>query len=279
MGGILQVDTIQNNNTSTLITQTNATTITISRNGQTVSIPSGATLQTDTIQNTNSSALITQTNATTITIGTSGQTITIPSGVTFNTTSATVNLPSSIITGQTAETSVAGGDLVLIYDDSATALRKMTRTNFVAGVGGTNTPLISASHTSSVSIPNNTTTRLPLNGATFDTAGWYDSTNTRITVPSGTPSGKVLIVWQTTQSNNAGNNCGGFLFKNASVIQEDLMFYTGNNSEILTSGGGFITNYAAGDYFNIYAFTDGSGTFSSTAGTAYSFIHMFKLIE
>jgi hypothetical protein len=186
---------------------------------------------------------------------------------------------SNLITGATAETSIDGGDSVLIYDDSASALRKMTRTNFVAGVGGTNTPLISASHTSSVSIPNNTTTRLPLNSATFDASGWYDSTNTRITVPSGTASGKVLIIWQTTQSNNAGNNCGAFLFKNASAIQENLMFYTGNNSEILTSTGAFITSYAAGDYFNIYAFTDGSGTFSSSTGTGTSFLHMFKLVE
>ena len=45
------------------------------------------------------------------------------------------DIASSIITGQTAETSVAGGDLVLIYDDSASALRKMTRTNFVSGLG------------------------------------------------------------------------------------------------------------------------------------------------
>jgi len=42
MGGILQVDTIQNNNTSTLITQTNATTITIGTTGQTISLASGA---------------------------------------------------------------------------------------------------------------------------------------------------------------------------------------------------------------------------------------------
>ena len=45
------------------------------------------------------------------------------------------DVASSIITGQTAETSIAGGDSILIYDDSATALRKMTRTNFVAGLG------------------------------------------------------------------------------------------------------------------------------------------------
>ena len=43
---------------------------------------------------------------------------------------------SNLITGATAETSIAGGDSVLIYDDSASALRKMTRTNFVAGIGG-----------------------------------------------------------------------------------------------------------------------------------------------
>ena len=46
------------------------------------------------------------------------------------------DVASSIITGQTAETSIAGGDSILIYDDSATALRKMTRTNFVSGLGG-----------------------------------------------------------------------------------------------------------------------------------------------
>lgn len=43
---------------------------------------------------------------------------------------------SNLITGATAETSIAGGDSILIYDDSASALRKMTRTNFVSGLGG-----------------------------------------------------------------------------------------------------------------------------------------------
>jgi hypothetical protein len=53
-------------------------------------------LKVDTLQNLNSSTIITQTNATTLTLGTSGQTISIPSGVTFNTASATVTLPSTI---------------------------------------------------------------------------------------------------------------------------------------------------------------------------------------
>ena len=45
-------------------------------------------------------------------------------------------LDVSAINSQTAETSIAGGDEVLIYDTSASALRKMTRTNFVSGIGG-----------------------------------------------------------------------------------------------------------------------------------------------
>jgi hypothetical protein len=53
-------------------------------------------VKVDTLQNLNSSNLITQANATTITIGASGQTVTIPAGVTFNTASASVSLPTTI---------------------------------------------------------------------------------------------------------------------------------------------------------------------------------------
>lgn len=42
MAGILRTDTIQNSNTSTLITQTNSTTITIGTSGQTIALASGA---------------------------------------------------------------------------------------------------------------------------------------------------------------------------------------------------------------------------------------------
>jgi hypothetical protein len=47
-------------------------------------------------------------------------------------------LNSAAITGQTAETSVDDDDLVLIYDDSATALRKMTKSNFISGLATVN---------------------------------------------------------------------------------------------------------------------------------------------
>ena len=43
-------------------------------------------------------------------------------------------LSSGTITGQTVETAVADDDLVLIYDTSAAALRKMTKANFAPSV-------------------------------------------------------------------------------------------------------------------------------------------------
>ena len=43
-------------------------------------------------------------------------------------------LGTGAITGQTAETSVADDDLILIYDTSAAALRKMTKANFAPAV-------------------------------------------------------------------------------------------------------------------------------------------------
>lgn len=52
-------------------------------------------------------------------------------------TSPVINTPTAaIITSLTAETTIDDADIVMIYDNSATALRKMTKANFVAGIGG-----------------------------------------------------------------------------------------------------------------------------------------------
>jgi hypothetical protein len=67
----------------------------------------GGILQVDTIQNNNATTLITQTNSTTLTFGVSGQNIIIPSGVTFNTASATVNYPAGSITNAAVASNAA----------------------------------------------------------------------------------------------------------------------------------------------------------------------------
>jgi hypothetical protein len=61
------------------------------------------------------------------------------------------HLDPTVITGQTAETSIADDDLILISDTSASAaLKKMTKANFVSGLGGggyTQATAVSASGT------------------------------------------------------------------------------------------------------------------------------------
>ena len=46
------------------------------------------------------------------------------------------HLDVTAITGHSAETSIADGDFILIHDASASALKKMTKANFVDGIGG-----------------------------------------------------------------------------------------------------------------------------------------------
>jgi hypothetical protein len=97
----------------------------------------GGILQVDTIKNNNTSTLITQTNATTITVATSGQTIVVPSGVTFNASSASVNLPAinlatgvtgtlPLTNGGTGLTALGTAGQALVVNSGATALQYST---------------------------------------------------------------------------------------------------------------------------------------------------------
>ena len=89
----------------------------------------------------------------------------------------------TIITGQTAETSIATDDTILIHDTSASALRKMTRANFVSGIGGANTPAFFVTKDAAQSCSNNTVTQVTYQTEIVDTDSAFAS-NT-FTVPSG----------------------------------------------------------------------------------------------
>ena len=84
--------------------------------------------------------------------GSKSYTLTAPTSLIFNTAPAASDeiyvinptqvesiaragdISSGAITGQTAETSLAAGDVVLIHDASASALRKVTNTNLTKGL-------------------------------------------------------------------------------------------------------------------------------------------------
>ncbi len=93
-------------------------------------------------------------------------------------------LATTSITGQTAETSANDSDSLLIYDDSATALRKMTRANFLTGVGGTNSPYFYGVKASNQTINRGTLT--VINGFTSNELDSDSAFNGQtFTVPSG----------------------------------------------------------------------------------------------
>jgi hypothetical protein len=90
MTSTLRVNTLQNTNTSNIITQTNATTLTIGASGQTIAVASGATLLGGGISWTS-------------TVVTSALTVAVNTGYFVNTSSnaITVTLPASASVGNT----------------------------------------------------------------------------------------------------------------------------------------------------------------------------------
>ena len=90
---------------------------------------------------------------------------------------------ATAITGHTAETSIADGDTILIHDASASALRKMTKANFVSGIGGANTPAFFVKKSTNQSCSHNTVTQVVYQTEVVDTDSAFAS-NT-FTVPSG----------------------------------------------------------------------------------------------
>ena len=110
-------------------------------------------------------------------LGRALQTVNAPDGSISNS-----QVAPTIITGQTAETSIATDDTILIHDTSASALRKMTRANFVSGIGGTNTPAFFVRNSGDQSITSGTITKVTLPTEDLDTDNCFDnSTNYRFT--------------------------------------------------------------------------------------------------
>ena len=188
------------------------------------------------------------------------------------------DVASSIITGQTAETSIAGGDSVLIYDDSASALRKMTRTNFVAGIGGTNTPAFLAyKNTSTQSVSYQTTTKVLLQNEAFDTDSAFDSTtHYRFTVPSG-KAGKYLFTGGIEFSTSVTNPAIMFSVNGSATVNgaDTFLRFNGSGGAATYSK---IFSLSVGDYVEMNAFheTGGSANISADPRTYFA---GFKLIE
>ena len=179
---------------------------------------------------------------------------------------------SNLITGATAETSIAGGDSVLIYDDSASALRKMTRTNFV---GGGNTPAFYATASATQS-DFTTATEVKVNYAVeeIDTNSAFASS--RFTVPSG-QDGKYFIYGDLCWlAQGWAGQVILIIKKNGSQVAKTFGYKNNTENSIPQCSG--IFSLSAGDYVEIFAYHGSGSTRSSYPDVTYRF-YGYKLIE
>ena len=168
---------------------------------------------------------------------------------------------STVITGQTAETSIATDDLILLSDTSASgALRKMTRANFVSGIGGTNTPAFLIRQTSAQSFSNNTYTKVAFDTAVIDTDSGFDNSNDRWTVPTG-KGGKYLIAYQMMYSNASSFNINVHTRVNGAT--NSGFSYWGKNHYYDGLNNTSVMTLSAGDYIELWSKQASGGSVDS----------------
>ncbi len=185
----------------------------------------------------------------------------------------------TIITGQTAETSIATDDTILIHDTSASALRKMTRANFVSGVGGVNTPAFSAERSGDQTISNTTRTTILFNNEFYDSSSAYDTSTGKFTPQV---AGKYFVNANVQLNTNTNSNLSyAFIemYKNSSIITEDVHDNRANYGRKITCDVTAIVDMnGSSDFILIQAFI---AEVSSSAATVrdMSTFQAFRIIE
>ena len=121
-------------------------------------------------------------------------------------------------------------------------------------------------------------TTLPLQAAELATHSFHDTTNNRITVPSG-HSGYLFLSWNVRIDAVNGDNNAAYLRKNGSVIVEQNKYYTSAAAESISFSWSRVASYTAGDYFDLACFQDNptSTTRNAMAGAGNTFLSGFKI--
>ena len=206
-------------------------------------------------------------------------------GTPSDATVTNAKLAQDLITGETAETSIADADEVLIYDTSASALRKMTRSNFVSGVGGANTPAFFAQSTNTedgTDISDNTLTKLTMDTEVFDSDNTYSSDRFTPGV-----AGKYMITAKASAINMVDNSYVRLaIYKNGSIMESAngtaYGVYTSYYNPGTNSGAGAqtmtlnaIVDLDDDDYIELYGAKNDGG---NTGGLYDKYFGAFRII-
>jgi len=185
----------------------------------------------------------------------------------------------TIITGQTAETSIATDDTILIHDTSASALRKMTRANFVSGIGGTNTPAFAAYLNTSQSFSTGANTKINMTTEDWDTDGAYDAANSKFTIPSGA-AGKYRFLMGVRAGNTHTARMIVKLYKNGGTqfIQAENRWSIGSGTTFISVNLAADIDCSVGDYFEPYVYMENNAGLHGVSSERHTFWSASKLI-
>ena len=186
-------------------------------------------------------------------------------------------LDPTVITGQTAETSIATDDLILLSDTSASgALKKMTRANFVSGIGGANTPaFLATAGSTSQTISNTTFTKINFGTEILDTDSAYDTSASTFTIPSG--KGGVYIFYHNMRMplGNTEERTHMINVDGSDVLYSGTQFYPGNDAPFYSTYTTML-NLSAGDVCYLNTYVTSTGTRTTNAN--YTYFGGYKLI-
>jgi hypothetical protein len=225
----------------------------------------------DLILNTNSG---TDSGSITIADGANGAITVAPNG-TGKVVISGANVDTTFVTGATAETSIAGGDSLLIFDDSASALRKMTRTNFVSGLN--NAPAFMAHNNGSTTQSCATATTVEVTNFTtemFDSDSAFNTSTGRFTPQV---AGKYFFTASIYGiGGGAVNFCFMIIGKNnsTSLNQVNEVGFMDRNPLSAISVNGIIEMNGTTDFVSVF-FHQQSGVSQTIGGASGASLHFF----
>ncbi len=185
-------------------------------------------------------------------------------GTASNATTA-AGIDATAVTGLTAETSQNNADLVIIYDDSASALRKMTVGNLLSNAGAFNNFTLSADAGSDQTISDGNTLEIAGGSGVTTTAGATDTVTVAVD--------STVITGQGTYSGSVDTTNDFVLIYDNSTTSLKKIAVSDLNS---ASGAGTMSSFTiAGDSgsnqvvadANTLTLTGGSGIDTSVGGT------------
>ena len=174
-----------------------------------------------------------------------------------DTCTISASLTASAITGQTATTDAQDADLLLIYDNSASALRKITRGNFISDLGIMDNFIVSGDAGAAQTISDGNTLNIAGGSGVLTTASATDTITVDVKTTNGIEISGDAVGLAASVAGAGLSYSAGVLAVNATTG----LTISGDNVILASTVAGSGLNYAAG-VLNI-----GTGTGMSINGT------------